>query len=110
MGVVADKSGIQFRLLNRSRGPAVRGPRTQSDRALYKKYMQKTLLSYCNLSIFSDPVIEFIFDENRITGFHTKSGKKINSKKIILTTGTFLNGLIHIGAQKTPAGRHNEKP
>ena len=110
MGVVADKSGIQFRLLNRSRGPAVRGPRTQSDRALYKKYMQKTLLSYCNLSVFSDPVIEFIFDENRIIGFHTKSGKKINSKKIILTTGTFLNGLIHIGAQKTPAGRHNEKP
>jgi len=110
MGIVADKSGIQFRLLNRSRGPAVRGPRTQSDRALYKKCMQKTLLSYCNLSVFSDPVIEFIFDENRIIGFHTKSGKKINSKKIILTTGTFLNGLIHIGAQKTPAGRHNEKP
>ena len=52
MGVVADKSGIQFRLLNRSRGPAVRGPRTQSDRALYKKYMQKTLLSYCNLRVF----------------------------------------------------------
>ena len=110
MGVVADKSGIQFRLLNRSRGPAVRGPRTQSDRALYKKYMQKTLLSYCNLSVFSDPVIEFIFDKNQIIGFHTKSGKKINCKKMILTTGTFLNGLIHIGDEKTPAGRHNEKP
>jgi len=110
MGVVADKSGIQFRLLNRSRGPAVRGPRTQSDRALYKKYMQKTLLSYCNLNVFSDPVIEFIFDKNQIVGFHTKSGKKINCKKIILTTGTFLNGLIHIGNKKTPAGRHNEKP
>ena len=110
MGVVADKSGIQFRLLNRSRGPAVRGPRTQSDRALYKKYMQKTLLSYCNLRVFSDPVIEFIFDKNQIVGFHTKSGKKINCKKMILTTGTFLNGLIHIGNERTPAGRHNEKP
>jgi len=110
MGVVADKSGIQFRLLNRSRGPAVRGPRTQSDRALYKKYMQKTLLSYCNLSVFSDPVIEFIFDKNQVIGFNTNSGKKINCKKMILTTGTFLNGLIHIGDERTPAGRHNEKP
>jgi len=110
MGIVADKSGIQFRLLNRSRGPAVRGPRTQSDRALYKKYMQELLLSYCNLKVFSDPVIEFIFDKNHVVGFHTKSGKKINCKKMILTTGTFLNGLIHIGDERTPAGRHNEKP
>ena len=110
MGVIADKSGIQFRLLNRSRGPAVRGPRTQSDRALYKKYMQKTLLNYCNLRVFSDPVIEFIFNKNKMIGFHTKSGKKINCKKMILTTGTFLNGLIHIGDEKTPAGRHGEKP
>ena len=110
MGVVADKSGIQFRLLNRSRGPAVRGPRTQSDRALYKKYMQKILLSYCNLSVFSDPVIKFIFDKNQVIGFNTKLGKKINCKKMILTTGTFLNGLIHIGDEKTPAGRHDEKP
>ena len=110
MGVVADKSGIQFRLLNRSRGPAVRVPRTQSDRALYKKYMQKTLLSYCNLRGFSDPVIEFIFDKNQVIGFHTKSEKRISCKKMILTTGTFLNGLIHVGDEKTPAGRHNEKP
>ncbi len=110
MGVVADRSGIQFRLLNRSRGPAVRGPRTQSDRALYKKYMQEMLLSYCNLRVFSDPVIEFIFEKNQVVGFNTKSGKKINCKKMILTTGTFLNGLIHIGDQRTPAGRHNEKP
>jgi tRNA uridine 5-carboxymethylaminomethyl modification enzyme len=110
MGVVADKSGIQFRLLNRSRGPAVRGPRTQSDRGLYKKYMQESLLSYCNLKVFSDPVIEFVFDKNCVIGFHTKSGKRVNCKKMILTTGTFLNGLIHIGDEKTPAGRHNEKP
>ncbi len=110
MGEVADKSGIQFRLLNRSRGPAVRGPRTQSDRSLYKKYMQEKLVNYCNLSIFSDPVIEFIFQKNNIIGFITQEGKKVLSSKVILTTGTFLNGLIHIGEEKTPAGRFNEKP
>ncbi|MDC3400451.1 tRNA uridine-5-carboxymethylaminomethyl(34) synthesis enzyme MnmG [Candidatus Pelagibacter ubique] len=110
MGEVADKSGIQFRLLNRSRGPAVRGPRTQSDRSLYRKYMQEKLLNYCNLSVFSDPVIRFIFNKNTISGFETKSGKKILCSKLILTTGTFLNGLIHIGDQRTPAGRFNEKP
>ena len=110
MGEVADKSGIQFRLLNRSRGPAVRGPRTQSDRSLYRKFMQEKLANYCNLSIFSDPVIKFIFLNNNISGFITQSGKEIKSSKIILTTGTFLNGLIHIGDSKTPAGRFNEKP
>ena len=110
MGEIADKSGIQFRLLNRSRGPAVRGPRTQSDRLLYKKYMQKKLLNHCNLSVFSDPVIEFIFNKNDINGFIVQSGKKITCNKLILTTGTFLNGLIHIGDEKTPAGRYNEKP
>ena len=110
MGVVADKSGIQFRLLNRSRGPAVRGPRTQSDRSLYKKYMQEILVNHCNLCIFSDPVIKFIFNNNEINGFETLSGKEVRSSKIILTTGTFLNGLIHIGNEKTPAGRYDEKP
>ncbi len=110
MGEVADKSGIQFRLLNRSRGPAVRGPRTQSDRSLYKKFMQKKLVNYCNLSIYSDPVTSFNFKNNAIIGFNSQSGKEIRSSKIILTTGTFLNGLIHIGEKKTPAGRYDEKP
>ena len=110
MGEVADKSGIQFRLLNKSRGPAVRGPRTQSDRYLYKKYMQEKLLNYCNLTIFSDPVIRFIFENNQLKGVITQSHNKINFSKVILTTGTFLNGLIHIGEDRTPAGRFNEKP
>jgi tRNA uridine 5-carboxymethylaminomethyl modification enzyme len=110
MGEIADKSGIQFRLLNRSRGPAVRGPRTQSDRSLYRKYMQEKLANYCNLSIFSDPVIKFIFNKNTISGFKTKKGKKVTCSKLILTTGTFLNGLIHIGDERTPAGRYDEKP
>jgi tRNA uridine 5-carboxymethylaminomethyl modification enzyme len=110
MGDVADKSGIQFRLLNRSRGPAVRGPRTQSDRALYRNFMQEKLINYCNLKIFSDPVIKFIFNKNTISGFETKEGKKVSCNKLILTTGTFLNGLIHIGDERTPAGRYDEKP
>ena len=72
--------------------------------------MQEKLANYCNLSIFSDPVIKFIFDKNKITGFITKSGKKVLCSKLILTTGTFLNGLIHIGDERTPAGRYDEKP
>ena len=110
MGIVADKSGIQFRLLNRSRGPAVQGPRTQSDRALYKEYMQKILLNYENLEVIADPVIKFLFDESKIIGFICQSGKEVRCKELILTTGTFLNGLIHIGEKQTPAGRYDEKP
>ena len=112
MGEVADKSGIQFRLLNRSRGPAVQGPRTQSDRALYKEHMQKILLNYKNLTVVADPVIKFIFDdnENKVVGFLCQSGAEIKCKELILTTGTFLNGLIHIGETQIPAGRFDEKP
>ncbi|MDC0513798.1 tRNA uridine-5-carboxymethylaminomethyl(34) synthesis enzyme MnmG [Pelagibacteraceae bacterium] len=110
MGDVTDKSGIQFRLLNRSRGPAVRGPRTQSDRALYKEHMQKTLLNYPNLTVIADPVIKFLFEKNSVVGFICESGKQIFCKQLILTTGTFLNGLIHIGQTQIPAGRFDEKP
>ncbi|CAN1608581.1 GidA Flavin-dependent tRNA uridine 5-carboxymethylaminomethyl modification enzyme GidA [Candidatus Pelagibacterales bacterium] len=110
MGIVADQSGIQFRLLNSSRGHAVRGPRTQSDRELYKKYMQEMLLSYCNLSLFYDPVTKFEFRKNKIISIETQSGNSFSAKKFILTTGTFLNGLIHIGDEKISAGRIDEKP
>ena len=110
MGVVADKSGIQFRLLNRSRGPAVQGPRTQSDRALYKEHMQKILLNYKNLEVIADPVIKFLFEGDKIIGFVCQSGIEVRTKELILTTGTFLNGLIHIGETQIPAGRYDEKP
>ena len=110
MGVVADQSGIQFRLLNSSRGHAVRGPRTQSDRELYKKYMQEMLINYCNLRLFYDPIIKFEFNKNNIISVETQSGQSFSAKKYILTTGTFLNGLIHIGDEKISAGRINEKP
>jgi len=112
MGTVTDKSGIQFRLLNRSRGPAVRGPRTQSDRTLYKEHMQNVLLNYENLTVVADPLVKFLFDSanGKIIGFICESGKQIFCKQLILTTGTFLNGLIHIGQKQIPAGRFNEKP
>ena len=112
MGEVADKSGIQFRLLNRSRGPAVQGPRTQSDRALYKDHMQKILLNYKNLTVIADPVTKFLFDnnENKVIGFLCQSGNEVRCKELVLTTGTFLNGLIHIGDTQIPAGRYEEKP
>ena len=110
MPKVSDASGIQFKLLNASRGPAVRGPRTQSDRALYKKYMLENLISYCNLNIIYDPVTSFVFEQDNIKSIILASGKEIKFKKIILTTGTFLNGMIHIGSQMTPAGRFGEAP
>ena len=110
MPKVADASGIQFRLLNRSRGPAVRGPRTQSDRKLYKQYMLKTLQNQPNLSIIYDPVERFIFSKNSIEGVILKSGKELRAKKIVLTTGTFLNGVMHIGKEMKPGGRHGEEP
>ena len=110
MPKVSDASGIQFKLLNASRGPAVRGPRTQSDRALYKKYMLESLISHCNLSIIYDPVTSFVFEKDQIKSIILASGKEIKFKKIILTTGTFLNGVIHIGSQMTPAGRFGEAP
>jgi len=110
MGDIADKSGIQFRLLNRSRGPAVQGLRTQSDRSIYKKEMQSKLLNYCNLSIFSMSINQFIIENNEIKGLKAIDGTEIKCSKVILTTGTFLNGLIHIGDKRTPAGRYDEKP
>jgi tRNA uridine 5-carboxymethylaminomethyl modification enzyme len=110
MGFVADKSGIQFRLLNRSRGPAVQGPRTQSDRALYKEHMQKILLNYKNLEVIADPVVKFLFEGDKVIGFVCQSGNEVKTKELILTTGTFLNGLIHIGETQIPAGRYDEKP
>jgi len=110
MGCVADASGIQFRLLNRSKGPAVRGPRTQSDRALYKKAMQDILFSYENLTILPHAVDDLIVKNNRVGGVVTDGGDKFACDRVVLTTGTFLKGLIHIGDDRTPAGRIGEAP
>ena len=111
MGRIADLSSIQYRLLNRTKGPAVRGPRAQSDRKLYKKHMQEEIENTKNLDLLFDPVEDLIFDNNKqIAGVICASGKKISTKKVIITTGTFLNGLIHLGDKTIPAGRHGDSP
>ena len=111
MGRIADLSSIQYRLLNRTKGPAVRGPRAQSDRKLYKKHMQEEIENTKNLELLFDPVEDLIFDNNKqIAGVICASGKKISTKKVIITTGTFLNGLIHLGDKTIPAGRHGDSP
>ena len=110
MGVCADKSGIQFRLLNRSKGPAVRGPRTQSDRKLYKEAIQFEMGQYENLSIIEEEVVDIIVNDGVVIGVILQGGGKVFSHATVLTTGTFLSGKIHIGMQATPGGRIGEKP
>ena len=110
MAHVADASGIQFRLLNRSKGPAVRGPRTQSDRWLYKQAMQETLFNYPNLTIKPLAVEDLIVKNDRVVGVETADGQKFASERVVLTTGTFLRGEIHIGHERTPAGRFGDAP
>lgn len=114
MGRVADASGIQFRLLNRRKGPAVQGPRCQSDRRLYREAMQKLVLNYDNLSVVGVGVEDLIFDENAskpvCKGVITSDGQRIYAGAVILTTGTFLRGLIHMGEKKIPAGRVGDAP
>jgi tRNA uridine 5-carboxymethylaminomethyl modification enzyme len=105
MGKVADAAGIQFRLLNRRKGPAVRGPRAQADRALYRAAMQKLLVEIPNLEIRVASVEDLILKDGMIAGVLTADGEEIVCGKVVLTTGTFLNGLIHIGETKIPAGR-----
>jgi len=110
MGTVADASGIQFRLLNRSKGPAVRGPRTQSDRYLYKTKMQDILLNYENLFIKDISVDDLKIENGKVVGVVTENKEDFLSERVILTTGTFLRGEIHIGHNRIPAGRVGDKP
>jgi tRNA uridine 5-carboxymethylaminomethyl modification enzyme len=105
MGKVADAAGIQFRLLNRRKGPAVRGPRAQADRKLYRASMQSMLRNIANLEIRAASVEDLILKGKTVTGVLTADGDEISCSKVVLTTGTFLNGLIHIGETKIPAGR-----
>ena len=106
MGRVADQAGIQFRLLNRSKGPAVRGPRAQADRALYRVAMQSALAAQDNLEIRAAAVEDIALDDTgRVAGVITADGSTLPARTIVLTTGTFLGGMIHIGEEKIPAGR-----
>ena len=110
MGVAADHAGIQFRLLNRRKGPAVRGPRTQADRKLYREKIQELLKAQPNLDLLEGEAWDLEHSDSAITGVKLKDGRFIASKAVILTTGTFLRGLIHIGDRTIPAGRVGEEP
>ncbi|ODA68024.1 tRNA uridine 5-carboxymethylaminomethyl modification enzyme MnmG [Methyloligella halotolerans] len=110
MGRVADKAGIQFRLLNRSKGAAVQGPRAQADRRLYREAMQAAIAETQNLEVIEGAVDDVIVQDGRIAGVITEDGRTFRAKAVVLTTGTFLRGLIHIGEQKIPAGRMGEAP
>ena len=110
MAKAIDKAGIQFRMLNKSRGPAVHGPRAQADRALYRKAVQDLLGQQENLTIIEGAVASFLIDKGIAQGLTTEDGRVLRSATIVLTTGTFLGGLIHIGTERTPAGRVGEAP
>ncbi|MDQ0318206.1 tRNA uridine 5-carboxymethylaminomethyl modification enzyme [Pararhizobium capsulatum DSM 1112] len=110
MGRVADQAGIQFRLLNRRKGPAVRGPRTQADRKLYRLAMQAEIEAISNLTVIEGDAFDISTKHNRVRGVVLKDGRVFSAQSVVLTTGTFLRGLIHIGDRKIPAGRVGEQP
>ena len=110
MGRAIDSAGIQFRMLNLSRGPAVRGPRAQADRILYKNEVQKILVSHKNLTILEDSVEDLIINNFHVTGIVLQKNGNIFGKAVVLTTGTFLRGMIRVGNNSYPAGRVGDKP
>lgn len=110
MGRVADRAGIQFRLLNRSKGPAVRGPRAQADRKLYRQAMQELIAGQDNLTVINGAAAELVLNGGHVAGIACEDGRTFPCAAVVLTTGTFLNGLIHIGEQRIPAGRYGEAP
>ena len=110
MGRMADKAGIQFRMLNRSKGPAVRGPRAQIDRRLYREAMQAELAATPNLEIVAEAVEDLIIENGGVVGVVGASGAEYRAPRVVLTTGTFLKGLIHLGEKRIPAGRVGDAP
>ncbi|WP_281976982.1 tRNA uridine-5-carboxymethylaminomethyl(34) synthesis enzyme MnmG [Pseudorhizobium flavum] len=110
MGRVADAAGIQFRMLNRRKGPAVRGPRTQADRKLYREAMQREIFDHVNLDVVEGDVFNLDVTEGKVAGVILSDGQRYACAAAVLTTGTFLRGLIHIGSERVPAGRMGEGP
>ena len=110
MGRVADAGGIQFRMLNRRKGPAVRGPRAQADRKLYAVAMQAAILETANLSVIEGEADELIVSNSRVIGIRLGEGRELSAGAVVITTGTFLRGLIHLGEKNWPAGRAGEAP
>ncbi len=110
MGRVIDQAGIQFRMLNRSKGPAVQGPRAQADRKLYRRHMQVALTSQASLEVIAEPVEDLIVEDGAVMGVITASGRELRCGAVVITTGTFLKGVIHMGETRIPAGRVGEAP
>jgi tRNA uridine 5-carboxymethylaminomethyl modification enzyme len=110
MGRVADAGGIQFRVLNRRKGPAVRGPRAQADRRLYAAAMQRAIRQTANLTVVEGEVADLTLASGRVSGIRLADGRGLPAGAVVLTTGTFLRGLIHVGERTTPAGRRGEAP
>ncbi|MGQ3210463.1 MAG: tRNA uridine-5-carboxymethylaminomethyl(34) synthesis enzyme MnmG [Shinella sp.] len=110
MGRVADRAGIQFRLLNRKKGPAVRGPRTQADRKLYLQAMQAEIAGISGLDVIEGDAFDLAFSDGLLEALIMKDGRRLSCRAVVITTGTFLRGLIHIGSEKIPAGRVGEAP
>ncbi|KRS11352.1 tRNA uridine 5-carboxymethylaminomethyl modification protein [Roseovarius atlanticus] len=110
MGRVADKAGIQFRLLNRKKGPAVQGPRTQADRKIYREVMQAEIAAQPNLSVIEGEAADFLLQGDAVSGVLLADGSEIHARAVVLTTGTFLRGVIHIGDISRPGGRMGDKP
>ena len=110
MGRVADQAGIQFRMLNRSKGPAVQGPRAQADRKLYRNAMRAAIEAQPGLEVIAEPVEDLLVADGRVAGVSTASGATFSAAAVVVTTGTFLKGLIHIGEMRRPAGRVGEAP
>jgi glucose-inhibited division protein A len=105
MGRVADAAGIQFRMLNRRKGPAVRGPRAQADRKLYAAAMQQAIRETANLIVIEAEADELLVANSRVTGIRLNDGRTLSTAAVVVTTGTFLRGLIHLGERNWPAGR-----
>jgi tRNA uridine 5-carboxymethylaminomethyl modification enzyme len=110
MGRVTDAAGIQFRMLNRRKGPAVRGPRAQADRKLYRKAMQAAILNHRNLEVIEGGVSDLLVEAGEVRGVVAEDGRQWRTRRVVLTTGTFLRGMIHIGTERIPAGRVGEAP
>lgn len=110
MGRVIDRAGIHYRILNERKGPAVRGPRAQADRKLYRLAMQEEIFNTANLTTLADPVEDLLVENQQVKGVVTASGNTYHAKSVVITTGTFLRGLIHLGEKKTPAGRVGDAP
>ncbi len=110
MGRVADQAGIQFRLLNRRKGPAVQGPRAQADRKLYRAAMQQEIAKTQNLSVIEGEAVDLLMDGDRVSGVRLHDGSSLRASSVILTTGTFLRGVIHVGDKRSSGGRMGDRP